>query len=254
MLLSQIYFVSALVGSVFIIFNFVMGQIGDGGMGDAGHDGGVGADGGDSPGVLTDSGSVHIDATNGDASDNTLSADGQTSMQAATGSYILSSFQSKTKNRLATSYQEREPLARLGYFVLSLLSPMSIAIFLTFFGLIGLVALHLAPLIGYLSLIPAILISAIVCNLFKALIRWMIKSMETSSVLRVDNLVGQVAEVNTPISDGLPGEITYVIGSKRYSSAAKAKKIGLEIKKGTQVMIVDTKEHLMLVEPYNTDN
>jgi membrane-bound ClpP family serine protease len=127
---------------------------------------------------------------------------------------------------------------------------MGIAIFLAFFGCTGFLLLRSFPELGFLTLVPAILVSIWISNMFKAMTRWMIKHLDASSLTEVGNLIGQIGEVNVPIHKGRTGEITYVVNSKRCNSPAKSANSNLEIERGEKVMIVDTDNHVMLVEPY----
>jgi membrane protein implicated in regulation of membrane protease activity len=107
------------------------------------------------------------------------------------------------------------------------------------------------PFFGWLTVIPAVLISLLISNSFKTAIRFMAKSMDVSSESKVSELVGTVAEVNIPFKDGSTGEVTYVVHSKRYNAAARPFKPGTIFTRGSKVMIVDIKEdHTLLVEPY----
>jgi membrane protein implicated in regulation of membrane protease activity len=214
-ILSQAYFMSALVGGGFLIFNFVMGHMDDSSddAGHHGHDfGHDGDDGGDH-----DGGEDH-----GDHQDDT------------------------TRYSLVTDHRVQY---RVGRFVLSVLSPMSISIFLAFFGLCGYAVGYLFPAIGYFTLIPAVLAGFAMINIFKSMIAAMMRYGTSSTHMRSDDLIGHVAEVLIPIAENRPGEVTYVIQSKIYSSAARSKP-GTAINKGTKVMIVERDGPIVFVEPY----
>jgi membrane protein implicated in regulation of membrane protease activity len=242
-ILSQVYLASAILGVGFVMFNFITGQIGDGGVdgGVAVHDGGgfdSGGAAGHDFGAADSSGVGGHDAGASQGG----SADGSDTTRL---NQVLVSTVSHTM--LPGS---ENALSKLGQMLLGMLSPMGLAIFLAFFGLTGLFVLHTFPVVGYLSLIPAIVFSYCVSFTFKLFVRWLMKVTEVSSESKVGDLVGQVAEVNIPFNDGATGEITYVVGSKRYNSPAKPFKPGVTFTRGSKVMIVDIKDHLVLVEPY----
>ena len=259
--LGQIYLISALAGSIFIVLNFALGHIGDGGSADdggaGGHDFGASDDagaGGHDFGASDDAGAGGHDFGAGDSPSGPVSASGahalvSSALRASTGSYALSA---QTKGQLERSSQEQALISRIGFVVLGLLSPMGISVFLAFFGLVGILVLRCLPLLGTFSLIPAIAVSMLVSKLFKLTVRWMMRNLQGTSV-RVNELVGQVAEVNTPIKKGATGEITYVVNQQRQSSAAKAVKADVELERGAKVMIVDVQSPVLLVEPYTTE-
>ncbi|MBX9667560.1 MAG: NfeD family protein [Candidatus Obscuribacterales bacterium] len=218
-LLSQAYFMCAMVGGGFLIFNFAMGQLDEGaqdGGGHGDHDGG-GHDGGGHDGG--DHGHGHDGDGHGD--------------------------QGSTTNRYGPVGLDH----RAGKLILSLLSPMSIAIFLAFFGLAGYAAGYVLPWLGFVTLIPAFLAGFLMINIFKAAIRSMMHYGTSSSHMRHEEIIGHVAEVLIPIAENRAGEVTFVIQSKIYNSAARSK-LGIAINKGTKVMIVETDGPTVFVEPY----
>jgi hypothetical protein len=253
-ILSQVYLASAILGVGFIVFNFITGQLGDGGgddggaAGAGGHDFGA-SDGGGAGGHdfgASDSGGGGHDFG---ASDNG-GGQGAGDHNSGFDSVRLHQVMASSASRMIVPGSENVR-SQLGRMLLGLLSPMGIAISLAFFGLAGLVLLHNLPFLGWLTLIPAVLFSLAISNAFKSAIRWMAKSMEVSSESKVAELIGQVAEVNIPFKDGCTGEVTYVVQSKRYNAAARPFKPGTIFARGSKVMIVDIKEdHTLLVEPY----
>jgi membrane protein implicated in regulation of membrane protease activity len=230
-LLSQAYFMCALVGGGFLVFNFVMGHIDEGDGCDVGHGGGhhdVGHDGGGHHDVGHSGGhdSGHHDGSH----DGGHSAESQT-----TSRYGLVGVDTRLSSKI-------------GKILLGILSPMTIAIFLAFFGLTGYMTGYLMPWLNYLTLIPAALAGMAMINIFKAGIKAMMRYGTSSSHMKTDEIIGHVAEVLVPIAENRPGEVTYVIQSKIYSSAARSK--GIAINKGTKVMIVETDGPTLFVEPY----
>jgi len=222
-ILSQAYFMSALVGGGFLVFNFVVGHLDDGhdvgGHDDGGHGGHDSHDG------------SHDGDDHGDHSSD--QSDGHTT------------------NRYGPVSVENRFQSKVGKFLLSLLSPMSLAIFLAFFGLAGYVTGYIMPWLNLFTLIPAVLAGLAMINIFKAGIRAMIRYGTSSTHIRTDDIIGHIAEVLVPIPENRPGEVTYIIQSKIYNSAARSKP-GIAINKGTKVMIVETDGPTVYVEPYKT--
>ncbi len=141
--------------------------------------------------------------------------------------------------------------ARIGTFILGLLSPMAISMFLTFFGVFGLLFDHLTPWLGFFTLVPAILISMGISNVFKYAVRWLMMHGNVSTEAKSEDSIGQVGEIITPIKEGRAGEVTYVVGSKRYHATAKPHKEGIEFKRGSKVVITGIKDHVVYVEECN---
>jgi membrane protein implicated in regulation of membrane protease activity len=230
--LGQVYLASAILGVGFILFNFAMGQLGDGadtGPSDAGHDFGAtdgGASGGHDFGANDDGGS----------SSPTNSQISMHQLQITHGGRLLIPGADKVRSKF-------------GQLVLGLLSPMGIAIYLAFFGLTGMILFSMMPWLSWITLIIANFASLAIANSFKNSVRWMAKHLDVSSELKMGDLVGQIAEVNIPFGDGSTGEVTYVVHSKLYNSPAKPFKSG-NFKRGSKVMIVEVQNSAVLVEPY----
>jgi hypothetical protein len=241
-ILGQFYFMSMLVGGAFIAINLVMGNLGDGDGGDSGGDGGGG---GDTSGDDFGAGSSPGDA-NGD--DFGAADSGNSGKLISTGMARTNVIGGLHHQSMGNHPGDRSLIPelprRIGSLILSLLSPMSLALFLAFFGFFGLACASL----GYLSIAPAVIGSMLVSKLFKSIIRYLIVHGNVSSSAKMADIVGQIGEVNTPISGGYPGEITYVLGGKRYSSAAKSCKAGVEFTRGSKVWITERKGHLLLVD------
>lgn len=255
-MLGQVYAVCAGIGSIFVIGSFLMGHLGDegGGHDGAGHDDGGGSDfnAGDDGGGGTDfnagddgGGGTDFNAGDDGGAGTDFNAGGNSNHRVVpiSGRPVLT-------HRTATS------TVTTGIFgiILTLLSPMTVCIYLAFFGLTGLVLAFNAPWLGYFTLIPAIAVSIGVSAAFKGMTQWMIKNMFTSTHQRESDLLGQMAEVNVPIHDGRMGEVTYVLNAKRMTATAQPAKPGLDFKKGSKVLIVGSKEHIVLIEPYDPEH
>ncbi len=236
-MLGQIYAVCAGIGSIFVIGSFLLGHIGEEGHGgDDGSDFNAGDDGGGTDfSAGDDSGGTDFSA--GDDGGNFKLAP-------------LAGHKMTAVHRVPTNSTMASGLLGL---ILTLLSPMTVSVYLAFFGLTGLVCAFNAPWMGYFTLIPAITVSLLVSAAFKAMTQWMIKNMFTSTHQKESDLLGQMAEVNVPIHDGRTGEVTYVLNAKRMTASAKPAKPGVDFKKGSKVLIVGSKEHVVFIEPYDPD-
>jgi membrane protein implicated in regulation of membrane protease activity len=133
---------------------------------------------------------------------------------------------------------------------LGLLNPLSIATFLTFFGLVGAIISIGFKLPAIVSLPVAAIAGWLAVHLVVGVIAWLFETMGSSSEARTEDLVGRMAEVTIPIAAGKIGEITYIIKSKRYASPARAVDPTLPLSKRTKVMISELQDHLLLVEPW----
>jgi hypothetical protein len=127
------------------------------------------------------------------------------------------------------------------------------ASFLLFFGLIGRLTQLLCPWLGLLTLIPGIIAGLIGSQLILQFFGFIYSKLQSSSLAVVENLIGQMADVTVPIPLGRTGEITYVVESKRITSAAKAFKPGGGFAKGDKVMIVSVENSIAYVEPWNEE-
>jgi membrane protein implicated in regulation of membrane protease activity len=262
-ILGQIYLVSMLVGGGFIAVNIFMGNISDGGddggagsgsddfgggsgdSGGGGHDFNAGGDGGGGDGAGADRGG---DDFGGGGNNIKLITPNIARMNLMHGAQSRAHHQLQMKGH---SSGAPYIFGRVGGFFLSLLSPMALAMFLTFFGVFGLMFERMMPWLGFLTLIPAVLISLAISNLFKFAVRWLIVHGNVSTEAKAEDSVGQVGEIITPIKEGRVGEVTYVMGSKRYHAAARANKEGLEFKRGSKVIITEIKDHVVFVDECN---
>lgn len=223
-ILPQIYIVAASIGIIFVLANVAMGQLegGDDASGDFSGDGdgggdysGDGGDAGDGGGDYTpDSGPSHSGKVMGTA--------------LARGTHGGTGF---------------------GGMLLGLLSPMTISLYLAAFGVTGVVLTYAAPWLGVITLAIAVVVSLVTGAIYKSMIRWMMRNMHTSSHSKESDIIGQLAQVNTPIQGDRLGEVTFVVQSKRINATAKPAQPGLEFKKGSQVLIVGKSGPVVLVEP-----
>ncbi len=246
-----------LVGGGFIGVNFLMGNLADGG-----DDGGGGSGGDDLGGSGSSGDSGHDFGASDSSGDGGGGADGGGDDMGggSPGGRLLNPNIARATlfgaaHRPGISMHSTPVIprlsARIGSLILGLLSPMALAMFLTFFGIFGQVFEHLMPWLGIFTLVPATLISVAISNIFKYLVRYLIVHGNVSTEAKAEDSIGQVGEIITPIQAGRPGEVTYVIGSKRYHSTAKPSKEGIEFKRGSKVLITEIKDHVVYVDEYN---
>ncbi len=246
-IISQVYFMCGLVGAGFLIFNFFMGHME--GNHDAGHDGGhFGGDTGSSH--LIHGGHHDVGGHHGIGGHHDAGGHGGHDAGSHHDGGHHDGHGEDTTNRYGPVGVEHQLMGRIGRLALSLLSPMSIAIFLTFFGFTGFLAGYLLPRIGLATILPAIVVGVIMNNIFKAAIKAMMKYGTSSAHVRTGELIGQVGEVLIPIAENRPGEVTYIVQSKILTSVARSSKPGEKIEKGTKVMIVETDGPTVFVERY----
>ena len=257
-LLGQIYLVSFFVGGVFIIVNVLIGQLGQhsGGPGHSIHHPGL-----DHAMADHTSGGHYADAHANSAGhglghhigDNHSMAhsDGFNSTDSLLNSFMSGSIFATLRRRLLILVQGEDLPARLGLMIIATLSPMRIAIWLTFFGLTGLFVSRALPFLHFLSIIPAFFAGMLMAQLFSGLICWAIDRFQSPSLHGNDDLIGTLATVNTPMASDKTGEIVYVIDSTRCNLPARpvGADAGAEIKRGAKVMIVEIKNNVALVEP-----
>lgn len=134
-----------------------------------------------------------------------------------------------------------------GMLTWNVLSPVSIAGFLTAFGGSGLLAS------GYgMHALPALVV-AVIGGLIIAVILWLVVGkllfgLQSSSLGAQSSIIGQVAEVITPLSDTATGEIAYVLRGSRYTAPARSMVAG-EVARYSKVRIRRIKDQVILVQP-----
>ncbi len=235
---GTLYVVSAVLGFGYMIFSMVSGQIG--------HDaGGDGCDGG-----LGDTGAHHILGHGHGLHDTGAHAQighghggydagghGHGSDDPATQLKEISKVTNLDHGRSQTPALLR---------VMSWISPASMAIFLAFFGITGMAIFKL----GALSLVPAIAVGLLMRNVTMFMLRWFVRQSHVSTTSRVEECIGHAAEVCVSIQPGRTGEITYVLGSKRYNMPAKSNASENEYKRGAKVLISDVRDGVVFVDPW----
>jgi hypothetical protein len=134
--------------------------------------------------------------------------------------------------------------------ILSLVNPMVISSFLTFFGLAGFCLTLTFRTLGIISLVPATVIGIIVTKLLLMIINWMFTTLQSTSHALIGEIIGQAANVTVPITCDRIGEVTYVIHSKLYNSPARALSPEVTFEKGTRVIISQFRNGIAYVEPW----
>lgn len=240
--LGQSYLILFFGGSLFIILNFALGNFGEG------HDhGDVDADADVDVDVHADADvDVHADAD----VDVHADADADVDVDADTDVDTHQGAGGSQTDRFGALPVSQRGWSRVLKFIIGLFSPTNLSLYFTGFGFGGHFALKFFPYIGWLSLIPAAFLGWFFTKLFKTAILLMMRYLTSSSHLDSNNVVGQVGEVEATIPKGHTGMITYVVGNKLYNSAAITSSPEQSIERGSKVLIVDTKEHMVVVEPY----
>jgi len=131
---------------------------------------------------------------------------------------------------------------------LGLINPTSLAAFLAFFGITGIIATETFPLLNVFTLLPALIGGFVMKELILSAMSYAFARAYSSSAVDVQDLIGRVAEVTIPIPAGRTGEIQYIAGSKRFNSPAKCKNPEQELPRGSKVMILETGDKCMLVD------
>lgn len=137
--------------------------------------------------------------------------------------------------------------------LMGVLNPTSISVFIGFFGLTGLIEMALLPGMAYLSFIPAIVVGLVAVQVMRNVFAYVTAKLNVSNTIRGNDAIGHIAEVSAPIQAGQTGEVTYVIGTTRFNSAAKCQEVAASIKKGSKVVIIEKEGHLVYVQPYEED-
>lgn len=230
---GTLYVVSAVLGFGYMIFSMVSGQIGHDAGADCGDHGGLGDTGahhilGHSHGLHDTGAHGHIghDAGHGHGGDDPAT-------------------QLKEISKVTNLDQGRNNTPAL-LRVMSWVSPASMAIFLAFFGITGMAIFKL----GALSLVPAIAVGLLMRNVTMYMLRWFVRQSHVSTTARVEECIGHAAEVCVSIQPGRTGEITYVLGSKRYNMPAKSNVSETEYKRGSKVLISDVRDGVVFVDPW----
>lgn len=135
-------------------------------------------------------------------------------------------------------------------FFFSIFNPMTIAVFLAFFGISGIFSLKIFPTLGIFSLIPAALVGLLITGQVIRAMGWMIRQMHVTSQPDTADFIGQRADVTVPIESGEVGEVVFVVGLSRYNKSARAVNPEAHFEQGSKVIISDVENNVVLVEPW----
>ncbi len=243
---AQVYVIAFFIGSGFIILSFFLGHMHDGdpGHGDGGHSGHLDLHGHDvhagHSGHLHDSHTVHDSHGAHDSHDSTQAHSDQSDTTSP----------SRIHQSNTLSHQNQgDVLSSVGQLAFSLLSPMTMSLFLMFFGVVGYFSLKLFPAIGLITLIPALLAGILAVKVFKRLISLMMSKLSGATQISEWAAVGQEAEVLSTIKNGNVGEISYIVGNKLHNGIARCSDKEIQIEKGSKVIITDLDGSTAIVEP-----
>lgn len=288
---GELYLVSAGIGSCYLVISFLMGQIHSGGPAhDAGHAGGCAHGGphvGDAGhGSAHAAGTAHSGAQPGSAPHGhapalphgpggmhhgqagAASPSGPANGQAGSDSasnlgHVHAEFHGMTGHHHAVHSQsgvDTGPVqalprlaSRAGRLLLTVLSPMTMATFLAFFGLSGLVLSSALPQFAIWTIVPAILIGLLVTRSVLSIMHWMMLKMNVTNVVRTNDLVGLMANVTVGFEDSTIGQVTFVAMGIRSNSLARAAQPGAVFKRGDRVMIVDIRDRIAYVQPWTDE-
>ena len=128
---------------------------------------------------------------------------------------------------------------------LSPFSPMIVAMFFACFGLGGIVFTKAVP-IGVFSFLPSVACGAGGSWFSLTLFNKLFRATEASSEAEVWRLVGQEAQIITPIPQDGVGEIQYVARGSTYSAPARTSD-GTPLGRGMKATIVDASRTIFTV-------
>ncbi len=214
-LLTHVYLISTGLGSIYIVYSLLSGQFGDG----------DGEPNGDTdPSTDVDSDGV---------------ADDLSSAIKGTASQALTVANNQPARKLNGSK-----------LLVALLSPMSMSIFLTFFGLAGLLVSSIAGFLGPFSALIAGIIGLSISNLIQRTMTSLSKHWHVTSAAKPQDMIGQVAKVTVSIEAGGVGRITYSMLGMRCTAIARSAKPDTDFKTGSSVIITDFQGRVALVEAW----
>ena len=241
---GTLYVVSAVLGFGYMIFSMVSGQIGHDAGGDHGEH--IALDGHDTGAhhILGHDTGAHAQIGHGHAGHD-VGGHGHEGHGGHGGHGDDAATQLKEISKVTNLDQGRHQTPAL-LRVMSWISPASMAIFLAFFGITGMAIFKL----GALSLVPAIAVGLIMRNVTMFMLRWFVRQSHVSTTSRVEECIGHAAEVCVSIQPGRTGEVTYVLGSKRYNMPAKSTLADSEYKRGSKVLISDVRDGVVFVDPW----
>lgn len=250
--IMRVYFGSALIGGLSLAVSVYGGGLRGalrGGHGGHGGPGGHGAHGGHGGAGRHGGHGGHADTTH--ALDAGAGSHGINSGQGTHGTNATHGGAGKAQVTTSSLYHVPH-IHKISIFerILNLLNPMSISIFLSFFGICGLFLGMTVPALGQFTLLPSFIFGWLSAKIYFRIIHFISSRMQASSTIRVRELIGHMAVVTIPIEPEHIGQIEYVAQSKRQTSAAKALTPEASFQKGARVMISELGEYFVYVEPW----
>ena len=260
-LVGQIYLVSAAIGSIYLAIGVALGQAHGAGHGGAAHGlshGGAGAHGlghGLSHGtpsatphaISAGSHGTQLHSAQGDVAGHIGQAAGTAGHQIH--AHLPGSAKTQPSDQSALTQIVSPSQVSLVRFILSSLSPFSLSVFMTFFGISGLFIYFFMPALGFWTMPAACIISFVITRQVLFALSLMVAKMHVSSEAREEDIIGQIATVCLSIKAGHVGEVTYVVGASLYNSPARARDNKTEFKKGSKVIICELRDNVVYVEP-----
>jgi len=131
---------------------------------------------------------------------------------------------------------------------LSPLSPITIAMFITTFGGVGLITNNLFPFSQVIGLLISTASGVLLSGAVFMLYAWVVREVQGSSEVRVGEMVGLTGEVIAPIPEDNVGEIVLVVRGMRARSTARAAD-GQAIPRGAMVEIMEEVGNAVIVRP-----
>ncbi|MBX9720990.1 MAG: hypothetical protein K2X81_06335 [Candidatus Obscuribacterales bacterium] len=272
--IQDIYYISTGLGFIYIIASSLMGSFhSHGGSGHGGTHGGGHAGAGHASAGHAASSSGHSGAHAGHGAGSHAAGHGVASHGIAHGGGARgpghsSAHHSSTNaaqqgngsnnevqnllSQSTTIVQKKTEVPALYLKILDVLSPTKWSFFLFTFGAIGIISMRFLP--AALSLLPATIGAWVLANLFFGIMSTVLSKMNSSTNFRKEQLIGSLGELTLSIEEGGMGEVLINTGNSRLSNAAKAFKPGTTIKKLTKVIIVDYKDSIFYVEPFDDQN
>lgn len=218
--IGDIYLVSCAVGTIYLLVGVFLGHLShlDGGVGHA-----------------------HVDVSHG------LGHGGAHSTH--TGHVDLADMNAAPTKVAVVPATHRGRVTPITFFF-SLFNPMTIAVFLAFFGVCGIFALKILPALGIFSLMPAAIFGLLITSQVMRVMGWMVRQMHVTSQPDTNDFIGQRADVTVPIQNGEVGEVVFVVGLSRYNKSARAVNPEASFEQGSRVIISDVENNVVLVEPW----
>ena len=136
------------------------------------------------------------------------------------------------------------------FILLRIFNPMSLAMFLFFFGLSGALVLLRLPGAGTVSLVAAGTAGVFLSMQMQNLLGWFASKLETTGSFSLDDAVGAIGEITTTAPAGRVGEAIFVIGGVRRNYPVKSVNFNESLPRGTRVVFIAAENRLVFVEKF----